>query len=113
MSETVVAYGGAQIPVNDLAVTLGYTAGFVTTQTVAYQGVTYVQTFARDGSGNILSVSQWIPQEGFYQDHWKQIGLVLYIESLKKTLNEYRLTLSEHKKNMGFLQDIYKIGVAK
>lgn len=62
MSETVTAHGGAQLPINDLAVTLGYTSGFVTSQTVVYQGITYVQTISRDGSGNTTAISQWIPQ---------------------------------------------------
>lgn len=67
MSETVTTqktdtHPSIQLPVNDLAVTLGYTGSFVTTLTVVYQGITYVQTITRDGGGNATAISQWVPQ---------------------------------------------------
>lgn len=67
MSETVatqatVDHPSTQLPVNDLAVLMGYGGTYVVTLTVVYQGVTYIQTITRDGSGNATAISQWVPQ---------------------------------------------------
>lgn len=67
MSETVTTqrtstYPSIQLPVNDLAVTMGYTGTYVTSLTVVYQAITYVQTITRDGNGNATAISQWVPQ---------------------------------------------------
>lgn len=54
-------YASIPLPISDLAVTFVYANGFVSTMTVVYSGVTYVQTFINDGV-YITSVSQWVPQ---------------------------------------------------
>ncbi len=53
--------GTIQLPLSDLAQTLAYSGGFISTITVVYQGTTYVQTFTNDGT-NITEISQWVPQ---------------------------------------------------
>jgi len=50
-----------QLPVDDLDQVFAYDAGNVSTITVVYQGVTYVQTFTYAGS-NVIEISQWTPQ---------------------------------------------------
>ena len=109
MSECITAFGGAQVPINDLEVTLGYTAGFVTTLTVSY-GIDYVQTIVRDGSGNPLSISQWIPQSGPSQLLWVKEGLPKYISKLNLLLHNH---LGSIKKPISFLGPIDRIGVAQ
>lgn len=62
MSETVTATtNGAAIPLDSLPQNFAYTGGFVSTITVVYQGITYVQTFTNDGT-NITAISGWVPQ---------------------------------------------------
>ena len=62
MGETVTPQGGgAQIPLDSLAQTFAYSGNFLSTITIEYQGVTYVQTCENDGT-NITSISQWVPQ---------------------------------------------------
>jgi ABC-type branched-subunit amino acid transport system ATPase component len=62
MSETVTAYGGAQVPINDLEVVIGRNgSGQVTTLTYIYQGITYIQTITYTGA-SASDISQLIPQ---------------------------------------------------
>jgi len=62
MSENnVVQMGGAKVPLDSLPQTFVYAGGFLSTITVAYRGVTYVQTFTNDGS-NITVISKWVQQ---------------------------------------------------
>ncbi len=62
MSETVTATNnGASIPLDSLPQTFAYSGSFVSTITVVYQGITYVQTFTNDGT-NITAISGWVPQ---------------------------------------------------
>lgn len=63
MSEYVTAYGGAQIPISDLAVAIGgYNGnGDPTTLTYVFQGITYIQTITYSGT-QVTNVSQLIPQ---------------------------------------------------
>lgn len=53
--------GSIQLPISDLAQVLTYSGNFISTITVVYQDVTYVQTFTNDGT-NITDISQWVPQ---------------------------------------------------
>lgn len=62
MSEAnAVQMGGSKVPLDSLEQTFGYVGGFLTTITVAYRGVTYVQTFTNDGT-NITVISKWVQQ---------------------------------------------------
>jgi hypothetical protein len=61
MSETVQANNGAMLPLDSLQTQIVYSGDFVSTITVVYQGITYVQTFLNDGT-NITSISGWIAQ---------------------------------------------------
>lgn len=49
------------LPLDSLQQSIGWSGGFVSTITVVYQGVTFIQTFTNDGT-NIIAISQWIPQ---------------------------------------------------
>ena len=59
MSETVTASNGVQLPLSDIPTTLTYSAGFISTIVVVYDGVTYTQTFTNNGS-NITAISPYI-----------------------------------------------------
>jgi len=62
MSETVTPQGGgAQIPLDSLAQTFAYSGNFLSTITIVYSGVTYVQTFTNNGT-DITVISEWVPQ---------------------------------------------------
>jgi hypothetical protein len=61
MSETVATSTIPQLPIGDLEQTFTYDGDFVETITVAYHGVTYVQTFTNDGT-NITNISVWTAQ---------------------------------------------------
>jgi hypothetical protein len=50
-----------QLPLNDLEQAFGYSGDNVTTITVVYQGVTYVQTLTYSGL-NVTNISQFVPQ---------------------------------------------------
>jgi hypothetical protein len=67
MSETVQTqaangHNSIALPLDNLEQVIGYSGGKPSTFTVVYQGITYVQTFTRDGSGNVTVISQWVPQ---------------------------------------------------
>jgi hypothetical protein len=59
-SSTVLAVNGVALPIEDLQVTIGYDGSFVSTLTVTYNGLDYVQTISNDGT-NITAISQWVP----------------------------------------------------
>ena len=59
MGSTVQANDGAMLPLDSIAVALTYSGSFPLTATVIYQGNTYVQTFANNGT-NIISISNWV-----------------------------------------------------
>jgi hypothetical protein len=61
MSTTVTASNGVQLPTDSLGVTLTYSGAFVATMTTIYSGITYVMTFANNGT-NITSISNWVAQ---------------------------------------------------
>jgi len=61
MSGTVATTTIPNLPVDDLAHTLTYDSTFVATDTVVYQGVTYVKTYTNDGT-NITNISAWVAQ---------------------------------------------------
>lgn len=61
MSGTVQASDGAMLPLDSLAQTITYDGTIVLTVTVVYQGNTYVQTFANNGT-SITSQTGWIKQ---------------------------------------------------
>lgn len=61
MSDVVHGSNGKPIPISDLPITYGYTGLNLTTQTVAYQGITYIKTFTYSGS-NLTAESQWVAQ---------------------------------------------------
>ncbi len=56
---TFIATDGVGVPVRDLAAAITYDGTFVSTITVVYNDVTYVQTLTNDGS-NITEISQWV-----------------------------------------------------
>jgi len=56
-----VQMGGEKIPLDGLPQTFVYASGFLSTITVEYRGVTYVQTFTNDGT-NITNISKWVQQ---------------------------------------------------
>jgi hypothetical protein len=65
MSSTVTANDGAQLPLDELTQTFGYTtiggSPYVQTITVVYASNTYVQTFTYTGT-NVSAISGWIKQ---------------------------------------------------
>lgn len=60
-ANTVQSSNGVALPIANLAIEFAYTGSFVTTATVVYAGITYVQTFTNNGT-QITNVSQWEPQ---------------------------------------------------
>lgn len=61
MSDYVTASNGVQLDLGSLEQTFVYSGGFISTATVVYSGITYVQTFTNNGS-NITVVSGWVAQ---------------------------------------------------
>lgn len=61
MSDTITASNGAMLPLSSLSQTLAYDGDFVSTITVSYQGITYVQTFTNNGT-DITAISNWVAQ---------------------------------------------------
>ncbi len=61
MSDYVTASNGVQLEIAALAKTYVWVGGFLSTQSVTYSGVTYVQTFTNNGT-NILTSSMWVAQ---------------------------------------------------
>ncbi len=62
MSLTVTAQNGVPLPVDDLAQVFAYNVdGKVSSITVAYRGVTYIQTFTYS-AGVLTNISQWVNQ---------------------------------------------------
>lgn len=59
--ETITAANGVSLPVSSLAQTLTYSGTLVSTITVRYQGIIYVQTLTNNGT-SITGVSQWVAQ---------------------------------------------------
>ena len=58
----VIASDGILLPIDSLAQTLGYDgSNNLTTITVTYNGITYVQTMTYVGS-NVTAISQWVKQ---------------------------------------------------
>jgi hypothetical protein len=58
---TVQADNGVALPIDNLAITFTYSGSFVTTATVVYRTITYVQTFTNNGT-HITNISQWVAQ---------------------------------------------------
>lgn len=58
---TVTASNGIGLPIDSLEQTFAYSDSFVSTITVVYVGITYVQTFLNNGS-QITDISQWVPR---------------------------------------------------
>jgi len=61
LSGSVIADNGVALPIDSLAQTLTYSAGLVSTSTVIYGGLTYVQTYTAT-AGYITGISQWVKQ---------------------------------------------------
>ncbi len=62
MSDTITPFGGGvQIPLESLAQTFVYVGNFLSTITIVYNNITYIQTFTNNGT-NITAISQWVPQ---------------------------------------------------
>ncbi len=59
--ETVAASNNVLLPISSLGQTLGYTSGVLTTITVVYDSVTYIQTLTYT-SGNLTGISKWVAQ---------------------------------------------------
>lgn len=54
---------GTKLPVNDLENVVAYNgANQAISITVVYNNITFVQTFTRDGAGNVTNISPWIEQ---------------------------------------------------
>lgn len=51
-----------KLPLDSLAMAISYTGLDATAFTVVYQSITYIQTLTYDGDGNVINISQWIPQ---------------------------------------------------
>lgn len=62
-STVTAAINGMGLPIDSLEQTFAYDGSFVSTITVEYAGITYVQTFTNNGT-QITNISQWIPQGG-------------------------------------------------
>lgn len=60
-SGSVTADNGVVLPLDSLAHTFTSSGGLITTDTVVYLGVTYVQTLTYSG-GVIQTISQWVAQ---------------------------------------------------
>jgi hypothetical protein len=52
---------GIQVPIGDLVQTFTYSGSLIATITVAYQGKTFIQTYANNGT-QVTSISQWTQQ---------------------------------------------------
>jgi hypothetical protein len=61
MGATVTASNGAQLPIDSLPVNIVWSGSFVSTMTVVYAGVVYVQTYTNNGSV-ITAISNWVAQ---------------------------------------------------
>lgn len=68
-TETVTATDGTQLPLSSLPVVFGLDgSGNVISMRVVYPSVQtnmdriFLQTFTRDGSGNVTNISQWVAQ---------------------------------------------------
>jgi len=61
MSPLVTASDGVNLPINSLEQTLFYTAGNLTSITVTYNGVVYIQTLTYT-SGVLTAISKWVAQ---------------------------------------------------
>lgn len=54
------------LPLNSMEQIFGYDgSNRVITITVNFNGVDVVQTLTRNGSGNVINISPWIPQSNF------------------------------------------------
>ncbi len=68
MTQTVISQAANGHPAVELpleALEMAFTLNGseqVTAITVVFNGVTYIQTFTLDGSGNVTNISQWVPQ---------------------------------------------------
>ena len=62
MSETVQADDGTMLPLDSLPQVFTYDGTFVSTISVLYAGITYIQTFNNDGT-NITFISRWESQD--------------------------------------------------
>lgn len=60
-SSCVIASNGVNVPVDSLQQTLAYTDGVLTSISVIYLAVVYVQTYTYT-TGNVTSISQWVAQ---------------------------------------------------
>lgn len=60
-TQAASGYPSIALPISDLATTIAFSGGFVSTLTVVYSGITYVQTFTNNGT-NVTNISQWVPQ---------------------------------------------------
>lgn len=60
-TKAMPGFNSVALPLDSLEQVFGYTGDNLTTVTVEYQGVTYVQTLTYTGA-NVTSVSQFVPQ---------------------------------------------------
>jgi hypothetical protein len=60
-NDIVIGSDGNAIPITSVAHTYGYSGSNIVTDTVVYQGKTYVQTFTYTG-GNLTGVSLYVKQ---------------------------------------------------
>ncbi len=58
---TVTASNGVELQINALEQTLEWDGSIISTITVVYNSITYIQTFLNDGT-NITDISQWVAQ---------------------------------------------------
>lgn len=56
---TVLATNGVALPIDNLAKVFAYSGAFLSTITVVYNGITYVQTYTNNGA-QLTSESQWV-----------------------------------------------------
>jgi len=58
---TVTASNGVELQINALEQTFTWDGSIISTITVVYNSITYIQTFSNDGT-NITDISQWVAQ---------------------------------------------------
>lgn len=69
MADLITAYGGAQLPINSLDQVFEYAGdNSALSNTVEYQGITYTQSYIRDGDNNVVEVTQYMPVPMFERD---------------------------------------------
>lgn len=58
---TVTASNGVELQINALEQIFTWDGSIISTITVVYNSITYIQTFSNDGT-NITDISQWVAQ---------------------------------------------------